>query len=167
MIPIAGSAYTFAYATMGELMAWCIGWTLVLEYAIGAATVSISWSAYIVSLLHDFNIHLPAVFTASPWQSVQLADGTHEYGWINLPALLIVIAISIVLIRGIKQSAFANAIMVLTKVAVTLVFIGLGFFYINQENYHPFLPPNTGEFGEFGWSGVFRAAGIVFFLHRI
>lgn len=165
MIPIAGSAYTFAYATMGELMAWCIGWTLVLEYAIGAATVSISWSAYLVSLLHDFGLHLPPVITASPWQSVQLADGTHEYGWINLPALLVVIAISIILIRGIKQSAFANAIMVITKVAVTLAFIGIGYFYINSDNYHPFLPPNTGTFGEYGWSGVFRAAGIVFFAY--
>ncbi len=165
MIPIAGSAYTFAYATMGELMAWTIGWTLVLEYAIGAAAVSISWSAYMVSLLQNFNIHLPALLTASPWQHVQLADGTRAYGWINLPALLIVILISMVLIRGIKQSAFVNSIMVMVKVSVTLAFIGVGFFYIDANNYVPFLPANTGTFGEFGWSGVLRAAGVVFFAY--
>jgi len=165
MIPIAGSAYTFAYATMGELMAWSIGWTLILEYAIGAAAVSISWSAYLVSLLQDFNLQLPTSITASPWQPVKLVNGIQEYGIINLPALLIVVLISIILIIGIKQSAIANAVMVVTKVSVTLAFIGIGYFYIDSANYHPFLPSNTGHFGEFGWSGVFRAAGIVFFAY--
>jgi APA family basic amino acid/polyamine antiporter len=165
MIPIAGSAYTFAYATMGELMAWTIGWTLILEYAIGGAAVSISWSAYMVSLLQDFGVHLPTSMTASPWQHVQLADGTRAYGWINLPALLIVIAISFVLMRGIKQSAIVNSIMVIIKISVTLAFIGVGFFYIDPKNYVPFMPANRGTFGEFGWSGVLRAAGIVFFAY--
>lgn len=165
MIPIAGSAYTFAYATMGELTAWCIGWTLVLEYAIGAATVSISWSAYMVAFLQDLGIHLPVVITASPWQAVQLIDGTRAFGLINLPACLVVMAISFILIRGIQQSAFVNTIMVITKVTVVLIFIAVGFFYINYQNYDPFLPANTGAFGDFGWSGVFRAAGIVFFAY--
>ena len=162
MIPIAGSAYTYAYATMGELMAWTIGWTLVLEYAIGGAVVAISWSAYMVSLLADLGIHLPPHIIASPWHPTQLADGTDVYGYINLPSLLIVMFLTFILIRGIKQSALVNSIMVFIKVSVTIVFIAIGFFYIDPKNFVPFLPPNTGNFGEFGWSGVLRAAGIVF-----
>src|SRR3984885_11531310 len=102
MIPIAGSAYTYAYATMGELLAWIIGWDLVLEYAVGAATVSISWSSYVISMLHDFGITLPAALIASPWQPVKLADGSTVYGVINLPAVLIVCALSLLLIVGIQ-----------------------------------------------------------------
>jgi basic amino acid/polyamine antiporter, APA family len=162
MIPVAGSAYTFAYATMGELVAWCIGWTLILEYAIGAAAVSISWSAYLVSILADFNLHLPLSLTAAPWQPAKFGSEVQNEGMINLPALMIVVFISSILILGIKQSAIFNGLMVLIKIFATLVFIGLGYFYINFTNYHPFLPPNQGNFGEFGWSGVFRAAGIVF-----
>lgn len=163
MIPIAGSAYTYAFATMGELPAWIIGWTLILEYAIGAATVSISWSAYAVSFLQDFGIQLSPHFIASPWQPVALAEGVQEFGIINLPAVLIVSLISFILIRGIKQSASINAVMVFIKVAVVLIFISVGLFFINGVNYHPFLPPNTGTFGEFGVSGLFRAAAVVFF----
>ena len=163
MIPVAGSAYTYAFATLGEFVAWIIGWDLVLEYAIGAAAVSISWSAYFTSLLQDFNIYLPVQWVASPWQPLTLAEGVHEYGLINLPALFIVGIISTILIIGIKQSAIFNAAMVITKVSVVFIFIVIGFFYINYENYRPFLPPNEGEFGAFGWSGVLRAAGVVFF----
>lgn len=165
MIPVSGSAYTYSYATLGELIAWIIGWDLILEYAVGAATVSISWSAYGVSMLHEMGIHPPVELVASPWQHVQLPDGTIAYGWINLPALLVIMAVSSLLIIGIKQSAFINSILVITKVAVVLLFISLGFFYINYDNYVPFLPPNTGEFGDFGWSGVLRAAGVVFFAY--
>lgn len=165
MIPVSGSAYTYAYATMGELVAWMMGWNLVLEYAIGAATVSISWSAYIVSMLQDFNIEPPAILVASPWQPVHLANGTLAYGWVNLPALLIVIALTWLLIIGIKASSAANMIIVAMKIAAIFIFIGLGFFYIRSENYHPFIPPNTGEFGDFGWSGVLRAAGVLFFAY--
>lgn len=165
MIPISGSAYTYAFATMGELTAWIIGWNLILEYAIGAATVSISWSAYVISLLQDFNIQLPSSLVASPWQPVALSAGVYEFGMINLPALLIVLIISTILIIGIKQSALFNAAMVITKVSVVLVFIFLGFFYINYENYKPFFPPNAGNFGEFGFSGIMRAAGVVFFAY--
>ena len=165
MIPIAGSAYTYTYVTMGELPAWIIGWTLILEYALGAATVSISWSAYAVSLLQDFNINLPAAWVASPWQPISLPDGSQVFGLINLPAFLIVAALSGILILGIRQSAFANALMVTVKLAVVFIFIGLGGFYINPDNYHPFLPANTGVWGEFGWSGVLRASGVVFFAY--
>lgn len=165
MIPIAGSAYTYAYASMGKFVAWMIGWTLILEYAIGAATVSISWSAYAISFLHDMNIELPAAFTASPWQGVHLRDGTLAYGWINLPAILILSIVSTLLITGIRQSSLVNTAIVTLKLAVVIVFIGFGAFYIQPENYDPFLPPNTGEFGSFGWSGVFRAAGTLFFAY--
>jgi len=165
MIPLAGSTYTYAYVSMGQMIAWIIGWTLVLEYAIGAATVSISWSAYVVSLLYDFGIYPPPSLLASPWQPVPLSDGTMAYGYFNLPAFLIVTLISLILIRGIKESAMLNSVIVVIKVAVVLIFVGIGVFYIRPENYHPFIPPNTGTFGEFGWSGVIRAAGVVFFAY--
>lgn len=165
MFPVSGSAYTYAYAIMGELLAWMIGWTLILEYAIGAATVAISWSAYVVSLLHDFDIYLPANLIASPWQPVHLPDDTFAFGIINLPAVFIVFAITALLIIGIKESALVTTLMVIIKVSVVIVFIGVGLFYIKTPNYVPFIPENTGTFGEFGWSGIMRAAGTVFFAY--
>ena len=165
MIPVSGSAYTYAYVTMGELVAWIIGWNLVLEYAIGAATVSISWSAYVVSFLNGMDIYPPADLVASPWQPVRMEDGTLHYGLVNIPAVLILGLISCILIVGIKESAIFNAAVVILKVSVVIVFIGVGMFYINPENYTPFIPENNGHFGEFGWSGIMRAAGIVFFAY--
>jgi len=163
MIPIAGSAYTYAYATLGELLAWIIGWDLVLEYAVGAATVSISWSSYVISLLHDFGINLPASLIASPWQPVTLPDGSQVYGMINVPAVLIVCALSTLLMVGIQESARLNEVMVIIKVSVVLIFIIGGWGYMNPANHTPFIPPNTGTFGQFGYSGILRAAGIIFF----
>ncbi|HET8549370.1 MAG TPA: amino acid permease [Bryobacteraceae bacterium] len=163
MIPIAGSAYTYSYATMGELMAWIIGWDLVLEYAVGASTVAVSWSGYVASFLKDFGIHVPPHLIASPFQQVPLADGTMVTGYINLPAVLVVVAISLLLMIGIQESARANATIVVIKVSVVILFILLGWKYINPANYTPFIPANTGESGHFGWSGVVRAAGVVFF----
>lgn len=165
MIPIAGSAYTYAYATMGEFIAWVIGWDLVLEYAVGAATVSISWSAYVVSLLHDIGINLPPYLVASPWQPVQLPSGELVHGLVNLPAVFIIVVISLLLMIGIKESANVNAVVVVIKVAVVLVFIGVGIWFVKGSNYTPFIPENTGKFGEFGWSGVLRAAGVIFFAY--
>ncbi|MFT3827518.1 MAG: amino acid permease [Chitinophagaceae bacterium] len=164
MVPVAGSAYTYAYATLGELFAWIIGWDLVLEYSVGAATVGISWSQYLVKFLDKFNIHLPAQWVASPFEKITLADGTVMHGWVNLPAVLIVMFITAIIIRGTKGSAIFNAIVVALKVGVVLVFIALGWRYINPANYHPFIPPNTGKFGEFGLSGILRGAGVVFFV---
>lgn len=155
MIPVAGSAYTYSYATMGEFIAWIIGWDLVLEYAVGAATVSISWSRYLVKFLEYFNVHLGPEWTSSPW------DG----GIINLPAVFIVILMSLVLIKGTKESATFNGIIVALKVTVVLIFIALGWQYIRPENYQPYIPQNTGTFGEFGFSGIIRAAAIVFFAY--
>lgn len=155
MIPVAGSAYTYSYATMGEFIAWIIGWDLVLEYAVGAATVSISWSRYLVKFLEGLDIHLPASLVTGPW------DG----GIINLPAVFIVILVSLLLIKGTKESAFVNAIIVGLKVTVVLIFIFLGWKYINNDNYNPYIPDNTGTFGEYGFSGIIRAAAIVFFAY--
>lgn len=155
MIPIAGSAYTYSYATMGEFIAWIIGWDLVLEYAVGAATVSISWSQYLVKFLEYYNIHLSHSFTSSPY----------EGGILNIPAVVIVMLMSSLLMRGTRESAFVNGIIVMLKVAVVLVFIALGWQYIRPENLDPYIPPNTGTFGEFGFSGIIRAAAIVFFAY--
>jgi APA family basic amino acid/polyamine antiporter len=155
MIPVAGSAYTYSYATMGEFVAWVIGWDLVLEYAVGAATVSISWSRYLVKFLEGFNIHLPNALATGPW------DG----GMINLPAVFIVVLVSLLLIKGTQESARVNAIIVFIKVVVVLVFIFLGWKYINYSNYDPYIPKNNGTFGEFGFSGIIRAAAIVFFAY--
>lgn len=155
MIPVAGSAYTYSYATMGEFIAWIIGWDLVLEYAVGAATVGISWSRYLVKFLEGFDVYLPHSLTVGPW------DG----GIINLPAVFIIVMMSLLLIRGTKESATVNAVIVSLKVTVVLIFIFLGWKYISNDNLNPYIPENTGEFGEFGFSGIIRAAAIVFFAY--
>ncbi len=165
MIPVAGSAYTYSYATLGEFIAWIIGWDLVLEYALGAATVSISWSRYLVKFLEHYDIHLPHNLTMSPFDTATLADGTVVTGMVNLPAVLIVIFVSLVLIKGIQESAFVNTIIVVLKVTVVIIFIALGWSYIDPANYVPYVPENNGTFGEFGFSGIIRAAGIVFFAY--
>jgi len=165
MIPVAGSAYTYSYATMGRLLAWIIGWDLVLEYAVGAATVSISWSRYLVKFLEHFNIHLSPQMIMSPFDSATLADGTVVSGIMNLPAIFIVVVLSMLLIRGTHQSSMVNSVIVLLKLAVVFVFIFLGWSYTTEANYHPYIPENTGAFGEYGWSGIFRAAGIIFFAY--
>jgi APA family basic amino acid/polyamine antiporter len=165
MIPVAGSAYTYAYSTLGEWIAWIIGWDLVLEYAVGASTVSISWSGYVVSLLHDFGIDLPAQFIAGPFETLALPDGRMLRGMVNLPAVFIIVVISLILMAGIKESARANAVIVVIKLAVVAVFIGLGWLYINRANYTPFIPPNEGQFGRFGFSGIMAGAGTIFFAY--
>jgi basic amino acid/polyamine antiporter, APA family len=165
MIPIAGSAYTYAYATMGELIAWIIGWDLVLEYCVGAATVSIGWGQTLVALLHTFGIDLPAKFIASPFQPIRLADGTPVHGIINLPAVFIVVIVSMILILGIRESAGINTIIVFLKVSVVVTFIAIGWKYISPANHTPFIPANTGHFGTFGWSGIVSGAGVIFFAY--
>ena len=159
MIPVAGSAYTYSYATMGEFLAWIIGWDLVLEYAVGAATVAISWSRYLVRFLEGFDIVLPQALTVGPW------DG----GIINVPAVFIVVLMSLLLIKGTRESATVNGIIVALKITVVLVFIILGWQYINNDNYNPYLIPPTepGHEGFFdhGWGGIVRAAAIVFFAY--
>ena len=164
MVPVAGSAYTYSYASLGELFAWIIGWDLILEYSVGAATVAISWSQYLVKFLGYFDIHLPQQLLLSPFESITAIDGTVIHGIINLPAILIVILITAVIIRGIKTSSIVTSILVVVKVSIVLVFIAVGWNYIQPANYHPFIPQNTGTFGEFGISGIFRGAGVIFFV---
>ena len=164
MIPVAGSAYTYSYATMGEFMAWIIGWDLVLEYALGAATVAVSWSRYLLEILHKYDINLPHALIVSPWEKMELGDGTViDGGLINLPAIAIVMLLSLILIRGTKESATMNNILVILKVAVVLVFITLGWSHINPDNYVPYIPENTGKFENFGWTGISTGAAVVFF----
>jgi basic amino acid/polyamine antiporter, APA family len=165
MIPVSGSAYTYAYATMGELMAWIIGWDLVLEYALSAATVAVGWSGYAASLLRDVGIVLPAQLVAGPGQTIALADGTAARGVFNVPAALSVLAVSALLVRGIRESARVNTTIVLVKLTVLVLFVVAGIAYVRPENWTPFVPPNQGSFGHFGWSGVLRGAGVIFFAY--
>lgn len=155
MIPVAGSAYTYSYFTMGELVAWIIGWDLVLEYAVAAVAISISWSKYFCIMMSDIGYALPTELTACP------AEG----GTFNLPAAILVIILSLILMRGTSGSSKFNDLMVTLKIAVVLAFIGIGFKYINTDNLTPFIPANTGVFGEYGWSGILRGAAIVFFAY--
>ena len=166
VIPIAGSAYTYSYATMGEFFAWIIGWDLVLEYMFGAATVSVGWSGYVVSFLGGFGIHIPVELASSPF----LYDpATHTWtqtgAIVNLPAVFIAGVITTLLVIGIRESANVNTVIVFVKVAVVIGFILAGFSFINRENWTPFIPANTGTFGQFGWSGILRGAGVIFFAY--
>jgi APA family basic amino acid/polyamine antiporter len=163
MLPVCGSSYTYTYATLGEIFAWMIGWDLILEYAMGAATVAVGWSGYIVSLLHNAGINIPPAFAAAPGTVIKLADGTAVTGIINLPAILIIAILTTLLVLGTKESARLNNIMVAVKLVVVVAFIALGVFFIKPANWHPFIPPNTGEFGNFGMSGILRGSAVVFF----
>jgi APA family basic amino acid/polyamine antiporter len=164
-VPIAGSAYTYGYATLGEFVAWIIGWDLILEYALGAATVAVGWSGYVVSLLADLGVRFPPLLSAAPGTPVVLADGSAATAILNLPAVLISLAVTVLLVTGIEESARVNAAIVGIKVAVVLLIIGIGGMFVSAEYWHPFIPPNTGEFGNFGWSGVLRGAGVIFFAY--
>jgi basic amino acid/polyamine antiporter, APA family len=189
MIPISGSAYTYSYTTLGEFLAWIIGWDLILEYLFAASTVSVGWSGYMVSFLKDFGIHIPVQLTAATgttminlpevgWQQltsnltttlteqgINIASLPQVHAIINLPAMFVIALITGLLIIGIKESASFNNIMVIIKVAVILLFIAIGFYFIKGANWHPFIPKNTGEWGHFGISGILRAAGVIFFAY--
>lgn len=163
LLPVSGSTYTYTYATLGEIFAWIIGWDLVLEYAMGAATVAVGWSGYIVSLLRNFGIVVPPEFAAAIGTHVKLADGTLVAGVVNIPAALIVLALTALLIAGTRESARVNNIMVAVKLAVVAAFIVIGWGHVNPANWRPFIPDNPGEFGHFGLTGVVRGASVVFF----
>ncbi|HEY8166533.1 MAG TPA: amino acid permease [Gemmatimonadaceae bacterium] len=165
MIPVAGSAYTYAYATMGELLAWIIGWDLILEYALSTATVAVGWSGYFVSLMGDVGIRIPAALTAAPTETVATAAGVAGGGVFNLPAAMIVLFVMGLLVIGIRQSANTNTALVLIKSMVLVIFVVAGAAYVQRENLTPFIPPNTGSFGHFGWSGILRGAGVMFFAY--
>src|SRR5271157_5699714 len=166
MIPTAGSAYTYAYATLGQFVAWIIGWDLILEYTLGATTVAIGWSGYLVSFLKDLGLVIPK-FLASPPFTYDIT----RHGWVstgalfNVPAVVVVAFLTVILVIGIKESAKLNAVIVFIKVAIILAFITVGVFFIKPALWHPFIPPNRGEFGVFGLSGVMRGAGVIFFAY--
>ncbi len=199
MIPVAGSAYTYGYATLGELVAWIIGWDLILEYLFAASTVAVGWAGYFTALMTELGIHLPPAFTGAPFGVV----GTHTlvpseicvdpatggvavdavsrtpvsiaqcaeqgysiiHGILNIPAMVLILLLTTLLVVGIKESARFNNIVVYVKVAIVLLVIGFGFFYVDTANWRPFIPANTGEFGHFGWSGILRGAGVIFFAY--
>jgi APA family basic amino acid/polyamine antiporter len=165
LVPMAGSAYTYGYATLGEFVAWIIGWDLVLEYALAATTVAIGWSGYVVSFLADLGIHIPAEWQAARGTVVTLADGTQVTALLNIPAVVIIAVITTLLVVGIKESASVNNVIVFIKVAVILLFIALAASHVNPDNWHPFIPPNTGAREHFGFSGVVAGAAIVFFAY--
>ncbi len=202
LIPIAGSAYTYGYATLGEIFAWIIGWDLILEYAFGAATVASGWAGYFVSFLQDFGISIPPQFTATPYtftgthwvrNVIVLYNGRWELlttmapilkqngvdastlpqvnGVFNLVALIAILVITTILVIGIKESADFNSAIVITKVTIVLIFIGIAGSYVLKHpslaahNWHPFIPPNQGGYGLYGWSGIARAAGVIFFAY--
>jgi APA family basic amino acid/polyamine antiporter len=193
MIPVAGSAYTYGYATLGEIFAWIIGWDLVLEYAFGAATVCSGWSGYVLSLGQDFGLRLPPELAGTPGSVFVLYNGNWEFlgrisgklaelginpntlpqrhGIFNLVAFIGIMLVTTILIIGIKESANFNSVIVAIKLIVLVVFLIVGgnmLFHhpeMPRVNWHPFLPPNTGTFGSFGWSGVLRAAGVIFFAY--
>jgi basic amino acid/polyamine antiporter, APA family len=197
LVPMAGSAYTYGYATLGELFAWIIGWDLILEYAVGAITVAVGWSGYVVSFLRDVGINMPAQLSAAlgtvlvelpatvatalkvrpGWTALApLADQIQKAGLdagslahvtaiFNLPAVIIVFIVTTLLVIGIKESANFNSAIVIIKIAVVLLFIVGASHAINPANWHPFIPPNTGQFGHFGWSGILAGGGLVFFAY--
>jgi basic amino acid/polyamine antiporter, APA family len=150
LMPVTGSAYTYAYATLGELFAWMIGWDLILEYLFSASTVAVGWSGYLVSFLKDFGIPLPVLLSTS---------------FCNVPAMVLVTLMTGLLVSGMSKSIQFNNIVVTVKIAAILLFIACGITCINQENWLPFIPENTGKFGEFGWSGILRGSGMVFFAY--
>jgi basic amino acid/polyamine antiporter, APA family len=190
MIPIAGSAYTYGYATLGEFVAWIIGWDLILEYLFAASTVAVGWSGYFTEFLGQLGLHIPRQFTSAPFgvegthtlvRSVLCVDPTNNAlitagtcdlsryqqfaGVLNVPAMALVAVLTALLVVGIQESARFNNIVVFVKIAIVLLVIGFGFMYVNSANWTPFIPPNTGEFGHFGWSGIVRASGVIFFAY--
>ena len=194
LIPIAGSAYTYGYATLGEIFAWIIGGDLILEYAFGAATVAVGWSGYALSFLQDFGIFIPPSLTGSPGTVLVQVNGHWEHlnhvinslqaagidptslpqmtASFNLVAFLAIAVVTTVLVIGIKESANLNTAVVIIKLAIVLLFIGIAGVYVIQHpdttimvNWKEFIPQNTGEFGKYGWSGIARAASVIFFAY--
>ncbi|MFO0633461.1 MAG: amino acid permease [Nannocystaceae bacterium] len=165
MIPIAGSAYTYGYATLGELVAWIIGWDLILEYLFAASTVAVGWSGYVVAFLHRLGIDLPTSLTTAPFT----VEGTHEIvatgAILNVPAMFLVVLLTALLVRGIRESASVNNLIVYVKLAIVLLVIGFGATYVDTANWTPFVPEPTGKPGQFGWNGIAAGAGVIFFAY--
>jgi APA family basic amino acid/polyamine antiporter len=166
MIPVSGSAYSYAYVAFGEIIAWFIGWNLVLEYTFSVATVSVGWSGYVMSLLAQIGIHLPDALTLAPFDRGPGSFSIVATGaLVNVPAVLSVAVVTVVCYVGIRESSTTNSIIVAVKIAVVALFALVGSRYVDPANWHPFIPPNTGRFGEFGWSGIFAASGVIVFAY--
>jgi APA family basic amino acid/polyamine antiporter len=166
MVPVCGSAYAYSYATLGEIVAWFVGWNLVLEYMMACSTVAVGWSRYLVAFLELFHVHLPVALTSAPFASGETGNEIFRTGAIfNLPAVLIVVAAAALCYKGIKESAIVNTIIVLIKVSIVVAVIIFGAFFVNTANWFPYIPPNTGTFGQFGWSGIWQASAIIFFAY--
>jgi APA family basic amino acid/polyamine antiporter len=166
MLPVSGSAYSYSYASLGEIFAWIMGWLLLLEYGVAASTVAVGWSGYVVSFLHNFGIIIPEALTTP---TMKMVDGILVFtGGINLPALLGILMMTALLVRGVKESATVNNVIVMIKLAVVILFIVMGAMYINPANWHPFIPAeivNAGGTSQYGMNGILRGAGIVFFAY--
>jgi APA family basic amino acid/polyamine antiporter len=165
MLPVSGSAYSYSYASLGEIVAWVMGWLLLLEYGVAASTVAVGWSGYVVSFLGNFGIAIPEMLTTP---TLQMDHDTHTLintGGINLPALFGILSMTALLVVGVKESATVNNVIVCVKLAVVVLFVVIGAFYVNPDNWVPFIPENTGDTGRYGWSGILRGAGIVFFAY--
>lgn len=189
LIPIAGSSYSYAYTTLGEIVAWVIGWALILEYAFGAATVAVGWSGYVGSLIQSLGFNIPPALAHAPgtqmvfykghWQPLMsvpagaqgLSSLPHAISHFDLLAVIGILIMTAILVKGIQESAGVNTVIVIVKVSVLLIFLGIGIMFLAGHtalaaaNWHPFIPPNQGHFGQFGWSGVLRGAGIIFFAY--
>lgn len=165
MLPVSGSAYSYSYATLGEVFAWIMGWLLLLEYGVAASTVAVGWSGYVVSFLGQFGVHIPDGLSQPTYVMNAAGNGMEYTGNFNIVALFGILMMTGLLILGMKESATVNNIIVFIKVSVVVLFIVAGFFYIDPANHTPFIPENTGVWGEYGWSGIFRAAGVVFFAY--
>lgn len=165
MVPEAGSAYSYSYASLGEIVAMIIGWDLVLEYLFAMSTVAVGWSGYMASFLRDFGVVMPAALSTPPFAH-DAASGWRATGAVlNVPAVLVIGVLTALIALGIRESAAANRVIVAVKGTAILLFIAFGALYVRQQNWTPFIPENTGTFGEFGWSGILRGAGVVFFAY--
>jgi APA family basic amino acid/polyamine antiporter len=163
LIPVSGSAYTYTYATLGEVFAWIIGWDLVLEYGLGAATVAVGWAGYFNRVLHGIGIDLPPEWTTAMLSAPHHAGAAAGHGIFNVPAALVVLVLTALLARGTRESSLFNNFIVLVKLAVVLIVIVFGVSHVDTAHWTPLIPENTGEFGHYGWSGVLRGASVVFF----
>jgi basic amino acid/polyamine antiporter, APA family len=166
MVPVCGSAYAYSYATLGEVVAWFVGWNLILEYMMACSTVAVGWSRYLVALLDVFHVHLPESISSAPFAAGDVGFEVYRTGAIiNLPAIAIIAVAAAICYKGIRESAIVNSIIVAIKVSIVVLVIGFGALYVNPHNWIPYIPKNTGTFGQFGWSGIWQASAIIFFAY--
>src|SRR5277367_4504293 len=167
MVPVAGSAYAYSYATLGEFVAWFVGWNLILEYMMACSTVAVGWSRYFIKLLDHYGINfIPAALSSAPFEAGDVGFQVHTTGaFLNLPAIAIIIAATALCYKGIRESAVVNTVIVAIKVSIVIAVIAFGIRFVNAQNWVPYIPKNTGTFGEFGWSGILQASAIIFFAY--